>query len=268
LSQLPARLVMVALLSLCSCAGTTRPPTSTGPSSQAPSSKRLALPAPADLCASPQQQSVRAWVRRAQAAQTRRGKQAPRTKLPGRNEGLVPCKHGRVRFLRFAVSAQKVLMLVEEDARPSYLSGGSAFCSFAVLDDQLVEDVQSLWRRVGSSKTLPVATIARLLVASLMFQRRPNMVLSPEQRATVVRRWPATKAAFALAQPGLTQQGQHRFILQAWTTSSYHERGVSCRYLTGFRLSYDRKQGFASVRNHRYAAGSRLARPCGKPLPK
>ncbi len=222
----------------------------------------LAVPVPKDLCADSKQRAIRKRVKAARAKGPGNG-----VIMPSRRKGLVPCKHGRLRFLQFSIAKQRILAVVEEDRRPSYLSGGSHFSSLALVDGAIVHDPRSLWRRVRAKAKLRDADMVNLLVAALMLRSRPNVVLNSAQTKAVVRHWPATKRAFALAPPGLHKTSTGHIVLQAWTTGSYSERGVSCRYLDGWRLTLRQAKGIQVVRNHKYATGSRMGRPCGPPMP-
>jgi hypothetical protein len=223
---------------------------------------KLAVPVPRDLCADPNEKAIRNEVNAARARRTSKG--ASDFHL---GSALVPCKHGRLRYLQFAISKQRILAIVEEDFRPSYLSGGSHHRSFALVDGAVVHDQDALWKRIRAKKKLRDVDIVNLLVTAFMMKSRPNVVLNTAQTKAVLRRWPEARGAFALAPPGLRKTGAGQVVLQAWTTGSYSERGVSCRYLNGWRLTFSQVQGIGLVHNHKYAAGRKMGQPCGKPLP-
>jgi len=223
---------------------------------------KLAVPVPRDLCADPNEKAVRNRVNAARSRRPTKG--VSRLPLGG---ALVPCKHGRLRYLQFAISKQHILAVVEEDYRPSYLSGGSHHRSFALVDGAVVHDPGSLWKRIRAKNKLRDVDIVNLLVTAFMMKSRPDVVLNSTQTKAVLRRWPEAWGAFALAPPGLRKTGAGHVVLQAWTTGSYSERGVSCRYLNGWRLTFSQAKGIALVHNHKYAAGMNMGQPCGKPLP-
>jgi hypothetical protein len=220
-----------------------------------------ALPIPKDLCSSQDEKRIRRRVATSRASGGGKGL------MPGAAGALVPCKHGRLRYLRFSRSKQDILVIVEEDRRPSYISGGSHKRSLALVNRTRVHGADELWRIIRHKDKLGAAEIAKLLVAALMFGAQPNMILNSRQSKDLVSRWPVAAKALSIDPPGLRMKDGARPVLQAWTTHSYSERGISCRYLEGWRVSFDRAKGLKRVRNHAYASGRRMGRPCGKPLP-
>lgn len=230
------------------------------PSASIPLMNR-AVPIPKDLCAAPNQKALR---RRIEAALRRPAKNGLGK---GSASPLVPCEHGELRVLQFSVSKQKILVLLEEDYRPSYISGGSARRSFAVVDRGVVFDHESLWDQIVQKETLHDADIVNLLVAALMLQGINTMILNSEQREAVVLRWPEAENAFLLDPPALRKKDKDHPILQAWMVHSYNERGVSCQYLDGMRVTFSGEKGLQLEQNHKYAAGTRMGQPCGDPLP-
>lgn len=222
----------------------------------------LAVPTLEKLCGNSKEKSIRKRVK------------AFRSQTSGKNfmgpslgSDLVPCGHGLVRFVQFSISKQNILVVAEEDQRPSYLSGGSQYRGFGLVGKTIVRDQDALWKSILHKQKLSQEQIVKLLAATILLQTRPGIVLTSEQQKTVVSAWPKTESAFSLNPPGLYKADAGLPVLQAWVTHSYNERGVSCRYIEGWRATFDQTTGLQLVRNHDYAAGTRLGQPCGNPLP-
>ena len=180
---------------------------------------------------------------------------------------IVPCGHGVLRFLEFTISKKDVLIIVTQDNRPSYISGGSQYCSYALVDNEVFYSHDEFLKIVPQKDKLSNEEIVNLFVAVVMLQYRPNIILNNEQRRAVAEHWPEAENAFLLNPPGLYKNGNGHLTLQAWTTHEYSERGVGCRYIKGFRISYSRKTRIKLECNHEYADGTNMGQPCGKPIP-
>lgn len=220
------------------------------------------VPLAKDLCSDPEERLIRERIKAAHGQAERSGEVV----VPG-GEALVPCEHGVLRYFQFGLSKHEILLVVEKDDRPSYLSGGAHHRSLAVIDGALVWDHEGLWKRIRNEDGLAKEDIVNLMVAVLMLRSQPEMIVNDQQRQEKVTHWPETKRAFELDPPGLRHQGDGVPILQAWTTRSYNERGVSCRHLEGWQLTYDPKAGIKVLHNHSYASGTDMGAPCGAKLP-
>jgi hypothetical protein len=222
----------------------------------------VAVPTLEKLCGNPKEKSIRKRVKTFRVQTSGNDFMGPSL-----GSDLVPCGHGLVRFVQFSISKQDILVVAEEDRRPSYRSGGSRYRGFGLVGDTIVRDQDALWKSIPHKKELSQEQIVKLLAATILLQARPEIVLTSEQKEIVVAAWPKTESAFSQNPPGLYKADADLPVLQAWITHKYSERGVSCRYIEGWRATFDQTTGLQLVRNHDYAAGNNIGRPCGNPLP-
>lgn len=222
----------------------------------------LVVPEPRDLCGHPRERIIRKRVKAA-----REPGSAGAAVVPSPSRALVPCEHGRLVVFQFVLRQQRVLVVVEKDNRPSYLSGGAHYRCLALVDSALVYGIDAVWQQLKRKDKLQTRDIVNLQVAALMFGSQPNMIVNLSQCQTAVGAWPEAAPALALDPPGLYRRSDGTPVLQAWTIHSYSERGVACKYLQGWRYGYRAASGVSVEQRHAYAQGMNMGQPCGAPLP-